>query len=110
MSDCNRMSPARCLLSRAWISILISLFWPVSVAAGEDFVQVLTDTWPPYTNGECEGPGSAARVLDWSPKILQASNTDRRYKTMIDASRVVVLNGPHVGKELMVRNMPIELP
>ncbi|MCU7891353.1 MAG: transporter substrate-binding domain-containing protein [Candidatus Thiodiazotropha sp. (ex Ustalcina ferruginea)] len=53
--------------------------------------------------------GTRVVVLEWSTKILTPSNTDRLYKNMMDLSRVVILNGPHVGKELYVRNMHIHL-
>jgi polar amino acid transport system substrate-binding protein len=53
--------------------------------------------------------GSKVLVIKWSDKILQPSSTDRIYKNMMDLSKVVLLNGPHVGKELFVRNMHIEL-
>lgn len=53
--------------------------------------------------------GTQALVLEWSSKIVHPSDTDRIYKNMMDLSKVVLLNGPHVGKELLVRNMHIEL-
>ncbi len=53
--------------------------------------------------------GTRVIVLEWSDKIQRASDSDRLYKIMIDMSKVVILNGPHVGKVLFVRNMHIEL-
>jgi polar amino acid transport system substrate-binding protein len=53
--------------------------------------------------------GSQALIIEWSRKIIQPSATDRIYKNMMDLSKVVLLNGPHVGKELYIRNMHIEL-
>ncbi|WP_440876798.1 substrate-binding periplasmic protein [Thalassotalea sp. PLHSN55] len=53
--------------------------------------------------------GSKVLVIKWSPKILQPSHNDSIYKNMMDLSKVVLLNGPHVGKELYIRNMHIEL-
>jgi polar amino acid transport system substrate-binding protein len=53
--------------------------------------------------------GTQVLVLEWSSKIVNPSGTDRIYKTMMDLSKVVLLNGPHVGKELFVRNMHLEL-
>lgn len=53
--------------------------------------------------------GSKVLIIKWSDKILQPSSTDRIYKNMMDLSKVVLLNGPHVGKELFVRNMHVEL-
>ncbi|MGH1373108.1 MAG: substrate-binding periplasmic protein [Cellvibrionaceae bacterium] len=53
--------------------------------------------------------GTRVIVIEWSDRIVEPSSTDRFYKNMMDLSRVVVLNGPHVGKELFVRNMHIEL-
>lgn len=51
--------------------------------------------------------GTRALVLDWSDTILQSSPSDRIFKTMVDETRVLILNGPHVGKELFVKNMHI---
>ena len=53
--------------------------------------------------------GTKVLVTEWSEKIRTPSATDRIYKNMRDRSRVVVLSGPHTGKELLVRNMHIEL-
>lgn len=53
--------------------------------------------------------GTRVLVLKWSDKIRTASQTDRIYKSMIDLSQVVVLNGPHVGKELYIKNMHLEI-
>lgn len=53
--------------------------------------------------------GTRVIVLEWSKKISQPSSSDRLYKTMMDSSKVVILNGPHVGLVLNVRNMHIEL-
>lgn len=53
--------------------------------------------------------GTRVLVLQWSDKILMPSATDRIYKSMIDLSFVVVLNGPHVGKELYIKNMHLKV-
>lgn len=53
--------------------------------------------------------GTRALVLDWSDTILSASKSDRIFKTMVDETRVLILNGPHVGKELFVKNMHISV-
>ncbi|TYK64510.1 substrate-binding periplasmic protein [Colwellia echini] len=53
--------------------------------------------------------GTRVLILNWSDKILLPSTTDRLYKSMIDLSHVVVLNGPHVGKELYIKNMHLEI-
>lgn len=53
--------------------------------------------------------GTRVLVLQWSDKILEPSASDRLYKSMIDLSHVVVLNGPHVGKELYIKNMHLEI-
>ncbi len=53
--------------------------------------------------------GTRVLVLNWSDKILSPSSTDRIYKSMTDFSYVVILNGPHVGKELYVKNMHLEI-
>lgn len=53
--------------------------------------------------------GTRVLILSWSSKILKPSKTDRIYKSMIDLSHVVVLSGPHVGKELYIKNMHLEV-
>ncbi|GAA5131805.1 substrate-binding periplasmic protein [Thalassotalea piscium] len=53
--------------------------------------------------------GTKVLILNWSDKIVRPSTTDRIYKSMIDLSKVVVLNGPHVGKELYIKNMHLEI-
>lgn len=53
--------------------------------------------------------GTSVLVLNWSNKILKPSDTDRIYKSMMASSHVVVLNGPHVGKELYIKNMHLEI-
>lgn len=54
-------------------------------------------------------PGTRALVLDWSQRIREPVLNDRLYRVMVDLSRVVILSGPHVGKELYVKNMHINL-
>ncbi len=53
--------------------------------------------------------GTRVMVLSWSDKILNPSDTDRLYGNMTEESHVLVLNGPHVGKEVCVKNMHIEV-
>lgn len=53
--------------------------------------------------------GTKVIVLCWSPRMATASNSDRLYKTMVDESRVVVLDGPHVGEEVLVKNMHLAI-
>jgi polar amino acid transport system substrate-binding protein len=53
--------------------------------------------------------GTRVLILSWSDKIIKPSTTDRLYKSMIDLSHVVILNGPHVGKELYIKNMHLEI-
>lgn len=51
--------------------------------------------------------GTRVLILDWSDRILAPSNADQLYKTMVDETLVLVLNGPHIGKELRIKNMHI---
>lgn len=53
--------------------------------------------------------GTRVLILQWSDKLVTPSKTDRIYKNMMDVSKVVILNGPLVGKEVFVRNMHLEL-
>ena len=85
-----------------------------------DFAELITAEGYPVILGQTERDDEAASyytlpngtlvlVLEWSERILQSSRTDRLYMNMVDLSRVLVLNGPHVGKELFVKNMHIHL-
>lgn len=85
-----------------------------------DFAQLMTAEGYPVILGQTEREqddsrfytlpnGTQVLVLEWSERILQSSHTDRLYMNMVDLSRVLVLNGPHVGKELFVKNMHIHL-
>ncbi|MEM6639829.1 MAG: transporter substrate-binding domain-containing protein [Pseudomonadota bacterium] len=53
--------------------------------------------------------GTRALVLEWSDKIASPARDDRLYAVMVDQSLVVVLDGPHVGKELRIRNMHLAI-
>lgn len=53
--------------------------------------------------------GTKVLVIEWSNKMLISSKTDSIYRNMMDLSKVLVLNGPLVGKELLVKNMHLEL-
>ncbi|WJG09795.1 transporter substrate-binding domain-containing protein [Aliiglaciecola sp. LCG003] len=53
--------------------------------------------------------GTRVIVIDWSEAIRQPTVDTRVNRNMMFTSKVVVLNGPHVGKELMIRNMHIKL-
>lgn len=53
--------------------------------------------------------GTKALVVEWGLKMTAASKTDHIYQNMMEMSKVVILNGPLVGKEVYVKNMHIEL-
>lgn len=53
--------------------------------------------------------GTRAIVLDWSEGIREPNSATNINRNMLLTSKVVILNGPHVGKEMMVRNMHIQL-
>lgn len=53
--------------------------------------------------------GTKVVVLDWSEAIRSPNTASSINRNMMLTSKIVVLNGPHVGKELMVRNMHIQL-
>ncbi|NHK27523.1 amino acid ABC transporter substrate-binding protein [Parvularcula flava] len=53
--------------------------------------------------------GTRAIILEWSDTMMDAQRNDRLYKTVMDTSRVVILNGPHAGKELWIKNMHIKI-
>ncbi len=54
-------------------------------------------------------PGARATIIEWSPRIADGQSDERIYQTMMDETRVVMLSGPHVGRELLVRNMHLEI-
>lgn len=54
-------------------------------------------------------PGTKVLVLDWSDRIQAPSDADQLYKTMVDETLVLILNGPHIGKELRIKNMHITI-
>lgn len=53
--------------------------------------------------------GTSVLVIEWNKKMLTSSTTDSLYKNMMAFSRVLILNGPLVGEEILVKNMYIEL-
>jgi len=53
--------------------------------------------------------GTRVAIVEWSDKMLKPSQNDRLYQNMIEQSKVVILNGPHIGRELWVRNLHIQL-
>jgi len=93
---------------------------PVQLPKPLDLAQLITAEGYPAILGQSRNSngngdyytlpqGTRVIVIEWSDRIINPSATDRIYKNMMDLSRVVVLNGPHVGRELFVRNMHIEL-
>ncbi|MBF7074067.1 transporter substrate-binding domain-containing protein [Glaciecola sp. MH2013] len=53
--------------------------------------------------------GTRVIVLDWSDGIRKPNSATNINRSMMLTSKVVILNGPHVGKEMLVRNMHIQL-
>ncbi|GGD02543.1 hypothetical protein GCM10011342_09460 [Aquisalinus flavus] len=95
----------------------------INIARREDIAEIVpVDGYPiiigitclPET-AECDGErfalseGTRAIILEWSDTMVKAQLNDRLYKTVMDNSRVVVLNGPHAGKELWIKNMHIKI-
>jgi polar amino acid transport system substrate-binding protein len=54
-------------------------------------------------------PGARATIIEWSVRIREGQRDDRLFQTMTDETRVVMLSGPHVGRELLIRNMHLEI-
>lgn len=54
-------------------------------------------------------PGTKVLILDWSERIKAPSDADQLYKTMVDETLVLILNGPHIGKELRIKNMHLTI-
>lgn len=92
---------------------------PVSLLPSTDIAHLVTAEGYPAIIGQTDNSdnaqfytlpaGTQVLVLKWSDNILKAADGNHLYRTMMDLSQVVVLNGPHVGKELYVKNMHIEL-
>ena len=53
--------------------------------------------------------GTQVIVLDWSEGIRKPNLATSINRSMMLTSKVVILNGPHVSKEMMIRNMHIQL-
>lgn len=53
--------------------------------------------------------GTRALVLEWSPRLRAAVPSGNLYQTMVDQTSLLILNGPHVGRELRVKNMHISM-
>lgn len=81
----------------------------VEIIASEGFPIVVGVDSQDRTQHYAIPQGSRAIVTKWSDKIRQPSNNDRLYKTMVEESVVVIVSGPHVGKELRVKNMHLSI-
>lgn len=53
--------------------------------------------------------GTRAIVTDWSETIALPTKGKQLYDTMVSESVVVILNGPHVGKKMLIKNMHLSL-
>lgn len=53
--------------------------------------------------------GTKAIVVRWSDKFTNKNKGDRIYKSMMSESKLVILNGPHIGKELLIKNLHIRI-
>ena len=49
--------------------------------------------------------GSRARVIAWHDVVLNAHTSEKIFEGMMQYSKVQVVDGPHAGKSLFVRNM-----
>lgn len=90
-----------------------------SAAGSDDIARIVASEGFPVVLGRQDRNGKPAYlalpqgtkviVLCWSPRMTNSSGSDRLYKTMVDESRVVVLDGPHVGEEVLVKNMHLAI-
>lgn len=53
--------------------------------------------------------GTRALVLSWSDRLRSPIPSDNLFRTMVDETALLILNGPHVGRELLVKNMHISM-
>lgn len=81
----------------------------VELVAAEGFPVIVGNTRTNPAQHFAIPQGTRAMVLRWSDLISEASPSEQIYRTMTDESLVVVLNGPHVGKELYVKNMHLQI-
>jgi len=95
----------------------------INFAQREDIAEIVPVDGYPIIMGitclpetpDCDGErfalseGTRAIILEWSDTMMDAQRNDRLYKTVMDTSRVVILNGPHAGKELWIKNMHIKI-
>ncbi len=114
----DRVNKALARLKKAGLSSLQNE--PFETPDSIDIAKLVTSEGYPSILGQSAEPGGSVEyftlplgtqviVLSWSENMLRPASNDRLYHHMMDLSRVLVLNGPHVGKELFVRNMHIEL-
>ncbi|WP_152556814.1 substrate-binding periplasmic protein [Porticoccus hydrocarbonoclasticus] len=54
-------------------------------------------------------PGSRGLVLDWSDAVFKEFNSPKLYAAMVALSKIRIVDGPHVGRELYVKNLHIEI-
>ncbi|MEO0413002.1 MAG: hypothetical protein AAF221_14310 [Pseudomonadota bacterium] len=53
--------------------------------------------------------GTRALVLGWSARLREPVPSGTLFQTMVDETSLLILNGPHVGRELRVKNMHIAM-
>ena len=53
--------------------------------------------------------GSRAVVLSWDQVVLKPHATEKIFDGMMNYSKVRIVDGPHAGRELYVRNMHLEV-
>lgn len=53
--------------------------------------------------------GTRVAIVTWSERIAGEMTDDRLFRTMMDETLVVALNGPHVGREMYIRNMHLAI-
>lgn len=95
----------------------------INFAQREDIAEIVPVDGYPIVIGitcipeavDCDGErfalseGTRAIIVEWSDTMTEAQRNDRLYRTVMDNSRVVILNGPHAGKELWIKNMHIKI-
>lgn len=90
------------------------------LGGGSGYVRlVLTEGFPVVTGFELTEAGekrfymipqgSRAIVLGWDDVVLKPHKTEKIFDGMMNYSKVRIVNGPHAGRELHVRNMHLEV-
>jgi polar amino acid transport system substrate-binding protein len=81
----------------------------VTLVVAEGFPTILGEDPNDRAQAFALPEGTRALVLEWSPRLREPVPSGNLYQTMVDQTSLLILNGPHVGRELNVKNMHISM-